>query len=140
MQSVIGREDRLTLFADLAKRVPGSSFDDFFLCGLPHILQLDERDWRALYALLNGHDIGIYTLTRFLIFYGRASKRVLQRLCENFSEIEQVDQFRIALEDDSPPSDPGKINSERGRQRVYKERNVPIEYVSRLEDKFGDDR
>lgn len=70
----------------------------------------------------------------------RASKRVLQRLSENFSEIERVDQFRIALEDDSSPSESNRINSERGRQRLYEALNVPIKHVSRLEEKFSDTR
>jgi hypothetical protein len=136
MQSVFLKENKLVLLAELAYRLPGSSLDNLFLCGLSHLLGLGEDDYRELFALSSGRAIAIYNLTSFLMSHGRTNKRVLQRLCENFSEIERVDQFRVAF-DDSPSSDTQISNGERFRQRIYNWLEIPIESVVAFRGKFA---
>ena len=133
MQSILVKENRLTLLAHLLARAPGSSVDKLLLCGLPDWLSLNDSELRELYARCGGHDIAIYNLTAFLLTYGCATKALLQKLCENFSEIEQIEQFRPALERQGPSSP----QAESWRQMVYADYGISMENAAALRARFS---
>ena len=134
MQFVLAKDNRVALLADLAGRLPGSCLAAFLLCGLPRWLELSDHDFRALYARCSGRGVAIYDLTRFLLHHGRANRNTLMRLCENFSEIEQIEQFRPALESQGDVPSP---KSDRMSQAAYREYGISMENVSALRARFS---
>ena len=134
MAEIVQGESRLDILAGLAKRLPGMALQEFFLCGLPHLTNLKSEDFKTLFALSSAHEIAIYNLTRFLIEHGRASKKTLQALCENFSEIEKIAQFHSYLEGSSLQVNEGRMN-----QIYYKELRVAPECLAKFREQLANE-
>jgi hypothetical protein len=119
--------------ADLANVLSASSFVNFFLGGLDYQNELSAEDFRTLYSLSDGHGIAIYNLTRLLSTQGGANQAVLRRLCANYGQIQQIEQFRARLEEGVVPGNEAKMN------RVYHDDlAVSAESLMRFKAKFAD--
>ncbi|MBI3729037.1 MAG: hypothetical protein HY254_12000 [Burkholderiales bacterium] len=133
MRDVFLQENKIVLLAELSDRLTSTVFTAFFLCGLPYLLGMPVDEYRHLYQLSKGRGIAIYQITRFLIIHAGARKQVLQSLCSEYSEIQNVDQFNPYLEE-AKPLPPNEKNM---CELIYRDYKISAENILRLKEKFS---
>ena len=133
MRDIFEQENKIVLLAELSDRLTSLVFEALLLCGLPYLLSMQMDEYRQLYQLSRGRGIAIYQISRFLIVHAGVHKQVLQRLCSDYREIQDIDQFRPYLEE-AKPLPP---NQNMMCELIYRDYKIPAEKIVRFKEKFS---
>jgi len=83
MESIFLEKGIVEIVAELANRLPNSTFEIFFLNGLLHMSQLNACQFKRLFSLLSDKPLGLYNLERLLVGYGGITRKDFHEMAGN---------------------------------------------------------